>query len=459
MHMKQYAALLAGIMVVGTAFAQHIDLWESTLVARAGFDAAWTRTMPESGEEGWTALDPTRGERVLETRRWGLPGIPPYGRFSMLLRPARDFTVLMPFQDDAVFNGLRDPALFLAHVGQEWAVYLNGSLLRDEFVRSGSGYLERSLRDVIVPLDRRLLVPGQNLIAFHLRGDPSDDRTGFNMVGPYTIDSYAALVGRNHEYLDLMLIGIYTFFGLYHFLLFALRPREASNLYFGVSTLLLASYIAMRTTVAPSIIADTSILRRIEYVSLFMALPAVMAFLESVLHGRVLPFTFVTAAVTAAMSIAGQILRLEPFLYVWYFVALAAVIHYLIFTLGVALVRDFKLVSSGRKPGIAGLAGTMGTLAIKRDPGALAIGSGVLIFAVLLDSMAASTGGNVSWSKFAFLLFILTTASVLARGFAEVAARAEAQNDDLEREVETRTSALKTAATERVMRAASSSSQ
>ncbi len=447
--MKRNVALLALMMFFGTAYAQRVDLWKSTLVARTGFDEAWIRSMPDSGREAWTTLDPTRGERVLETRRWGLPGIPPYGRFSMLPKTGMEFTVLMPFQADAGFASLHNPAVFLPHVGQAWALYLNGTLLRDEFVSAGTGYIERSLRDVIVPLDGRLIVPGQNLLAFRLRGDPSDDRTGFNMVGPYAIDSYAVLARRNHEYLDLMLIGIYSFFGLYHVLLFVLRPKEKSTLYFGVSTLLLASYIAMRTTVAPGILADTSILRRIEYISLFMALPAVMAFLESLLHGRVSRFTFATAVVTGAMSLVGQILRLEPFLYVWYFVALAAVAHYIFFTLGSALARDFKVLASGRRRGIAGLPGTLGRLAVTRDPGRLAIGSGVLIFAVLLDSVAASTGGSVSWSKFAFLLFILTTASVLARGFAEVAARAEAQNEDLEKEVESRTAALKSAANER----------
>jgi phosphoserine phosphatase RsbU/P len=447
--MRQYAALFLCMVMTNTAFAQQVNLWESTILARSGFDEAWTRGLSVASPEAWTTLDPNRGERVLEARRWGLPGMPPYGRFSMLPMPPQEFTVLVPFQSDAVFSSLRDPALFLPHVGQSWAVYLNGTLLRDEFVRPGEKHLERSLRDVIVPLDRRLVIPGQNLIAFRLRGDPSDDRTGFNMVGSYTIESYAKLAGQNHEYLDLMLIGIYSFFGLYHILLFALRPKDKSNLYFGLSTLLLASYIAMRTTVAPELLQDTSILRRIEYVSLFMALPAVMAFLESVLHGRVSRFTYGTMAVTSAMSIVGNVLRLEPFLYIWYFVALAAVVHYFLFTLVKALARDFKVVSAGRKPGLAGLAGTIGRLAVSRDPGRLAIGSGVLVSAVFLDSVAASTGGSVSWSKFAFLLFILTTASVLARGFAEVTARAEAQNDDLEREVESRTAALRAASAER----------
>jgi len=451
--MKRLAVLFSSLLAASTAFAQFVDLGEASFYVRTGFEDAWTRVLPGSGDEAWTVVEPTRGQRSLEMRRLGLPGAPSGGMFSFIPAPAMEYTVVVPFEADLTLLNASDPALFLKQVGQQWAVYLNGVLLRSEFVRSGSGYLERSLRDVVVPLDKRRLERGTNILAFRLRGDPVDDRTGFNRTGPYVMDSYRSLAAANREYLDLMLIGVYAFFALYHSVLFALRPKDRGYLYFSGITLLLAVYMASLTNAAAVFVPDTSILRRIEYVSLFLCLPVMLAFLESLLGLKRSRFLVSLAAFSAAISVVGQFVRLEPLLNLWYVAAFAAIAYLPAFTFRQALVRDFRALRAEREaskdaPRPVEL---IAELLFHRDSGRIVAGAILASVAVIVDIIVVSTGsGSFFWSKYAFFLFILLLSAVLAAQFAKVSARAEAMNAGLEAEVEERTAELSAAASERL---------
>ncbi|HPE90241.1 MAG TPA: SpoIIE family protein phosphatase [Spirochaetales bacterium] len=438
--MKRYLVALLCALTALTANAQFVDLGESMFYVRVGFEDSWTRTLPRLDDGDWTILEPTRGERALIMRDLGLPGSPEGGVLSLFRREPLEYTVLVPFQADLTLLNSSDPALFLKHVGQEWAVYLNGVLLRNEFVSSGDGYEERSMVDVVVPLDKRRLTRGANLLAFRIRGDPVDDRTGFNQPGPYVIDSYRSLVSRNSEYIDLMLIGIYAFFALYHGVLYALRPKDKAYLYFSASALLMALYMWSRSAAATELVANTGLLRYIEYASLFMLLPAVVAFIRTVLDDRPFRMPAILAAASAALAAAGLFLRLEAMLYAWYLVAAVGSAY----ALGV-VVRKAAIKDESAGDGSARLVLSRGE--------AIWIIAGVLAFAAgaALDVwVVVSVGGNVVWSKYGFFLFSLTMSATLAGRFSKIAAAAEAMNADLEAEVASRTSELSAAAAERL---------
>ncbi len=438
--MKRYLVALVCAMTALAAHAQFVDLGESMLYVRVGFEDSWTRGLPRLDADGWTVLEPSGGKRALIMRDLGLPGSPEGGVLSLFRREPIEYTVLAPFQADLTLLNSSDPALFLKHVGQSWAVYLNGVLLRNEFVSYGEGYKERSLVDVVVPLDKRLLTRGSNLLAFRIRGDPVDDRTGFNQPGPYVIDSYRSLVSRNGEYVDLMLIGVYAFFALYHGVLFALRPKDRGYLYFSASALLMALYMWSRSAIATELVLDTALLRYVEYASLFMLLPAVVAFIRTVLDDRPFRMPAILAAASAVLALACLFLRLEAMLYAWYLVAAVGSVY----AFGV-VIRKAVLKDDGADSGLARLVLSRGE--------SVGIIAGVLAFAAAsaIDVwVVVSSGGNVVWSKYAFFLFSLTMSATLASRFTKVAARAEAMNADLEAEVASRTSELSAAAAERL---------
>ncbi len=450
--MKRSIIALAAALAAASANAQLVDLGDSMVFVRTGFDDSWTRRLPTVDDASWNLIASDPGKRSLEIRKLDLPGVPRGGWFSFLRKPAMEFTVLIPFQADLTLLNASDPALFLKHVGQRWAVYLNGVILRNEIVRSGSFTAERSLRDVVVPLDKRRLARGQNILAFRISGDPVDDRTGFNKTGPYIIDSYRSLASGNREYLDFMLIGVYAFFALYHGVLFALRPRDKGYLFFGVSALLFALHYFAMTNSATRLVADTALLRLVEYGSLFLALPAFIAFLESLLWKKRSKFVAGVGIFSLSLVAAGIFLRFEPLLYMWLAGTVVSIGYHVLFTFGRALVRDFRecrvapATAGGKRP----VAQALASLLWMDDSGRLAIGGALLSVAVAADAVAMLSGGSVIWTKYAFFGFVLLSSSLLAGQFAKVSAGVEAMNAGLEKEVEARTAALSEAASEKV---------
>jgi len=399
---------------------------------------------------------------ALEMRSLGLPGSPGGGAWSLFPREPLEYTLILPFQAGFDLLNAGDPALYLKHIGQQWAVYLNGTLIRNEFIRSRGAYLERSLRDVIVPIDKRHLVRGDNVLAFRLRGDPVDDRTGFNRAGPYGIGSYRVLSEGNREYLDLMLIGIFAFFALYHCALFAMRPRDTSNLFFGTSTLLVALYLWARSGTATSFLSNTAVLRRIEYSALFLTLPSIVAFLESILAARRSRVSRLLAAACAFMVALGFFLRLESLLYAWYALAIPGIVYVLVPVVGSALVAEYRsqraVGAGGNDQGTSEAKGErLGRLAalvrtvVLSAPGRVAIACLALGLAVVLDIwLVAAAGGSVSFTGFAFLVFVLLVATIPAKRFSAMRTEVEAMNLDLEAAVEARTASLAATAADRL---------
>ena len=458
--MKRFASIVLFIIAAGTVQAQLVDLGDKTTYVRVGFEDSWTRVMPRIDDSNWSIIAPRRGARTLQIRDLGLSGVQAGGMFSMLPEPAVDFTFIIPFQADLTLLNASDPALYLKHIGQEWAVYLNGVLLRSELVRAGSGsdYVERSLYDVVVPLDKRRLVRGENLLAFRIRGDPVDDETGFGRTGPYVIDSYRSLASVNREYLDLMLLGVYAFFALYHGVLFMMRPKDKGYLYFGISTLLVATFLASRTNIAPSIIIDTSLLQRIEYGALFLLLPALLAFIERLLQQKRSNFTVMLAIVSLALTLVSQFLRVEPILLVWYVLAIGSVLYAAVFSFAKAFRDEYRRLRSGDdgadgndRVAAQSVPSALRNLVFRSDSGRIFIGALIMSAALVFDILEAGVlRGPLFWSKYAFFVFILLTSSILAGQFAKVSARAEAMNVGLEAEVEARTAQLSRATSERV---------
>ena len=92
-------------------------------------------------------------------------------------------------------------------------------------------------------------------------------------------------------FLDIALIGIYVLFALYHFVLFARRPKQKAYLFYGLAALLFGSYLFVRSGTAASYVPDTAILDIIAYSGLFLVTPILLAFSETMLGMKVSAFT------------------------------------------------------------------------------------------------------------------------------------------------------------------------
>jgi serine phosphatase RsbU (regulator of sigma subunit) len=378
-------------------------------------------------------------------RELGLPDAPARSILSARKEAPRRYCVMIPFNaSPELLASTTGVGLFLAQIGQNWQVYLNGSLVRDETYTASDGSLrvERAVRGVLVELDTRYLKRGKNLLTLMVMGDPLDDRTGLFMGGPYLVDAYGALESRRGEGLKLMLIGIYFFFGLYHAVLFAFRPKAKAYLYYGLAAALLSTYLLCRTFIVYELLLDTRVIKGLERSALFLLVPAFMAFFDSVLGRRVSAFAKAYGAFFSLAAVLRFFFFDEAFLRLWQYTVALPILYVLVIDIGKPLVAAMRGGETG--PGGSGWGAAWRAVArtAKTDAAKLLLGALVVGAAVLLDIAGLNAGRATAYSDYAYLLLVFGTAATLAGQFVGAYNQSEALGADLARRVEARSGEL-----------------
>jgi len=185
------------------------------------------------------------------------------------------------------------PGLFIFGIGENWQIYLNGKLVRDEMHLDETGRIKerRTWYNVYFPMDRSLVLPGTNILSLRILGDPTYTGTGvFSQKAPVYFDDYKVIEGRQSFFLKLVLCGIFIFTGVYYLMLyFSIKKREEIfNLFFALFSILLFIYgsISQQEWVY-SLIPNSDITNRMEYGSLMLAAPMLGVFLESLVVRKV----------------------------------------------------------------------------------------------------------------------------------------------------------------------------
>jgi signal transduction histidine kinase/CheY-like chemotaxis protein len=296
-------ALLAFLTLAGfrerVTTPLHINIRAYPLYIKSGFDPA-DLTRPDFSLEGWKLIEPTAENQnsVVRIKNQGFKEIPHRNFFSPFKKKDQEFTVCIPFHlDDATYAFYADaepsrtslpiPGIYLAAIGENWEIFLNGTMVKEELHLDNEGQItsRRAWRGVHFPVARALFKKGTNILVFRIVGDPTNATTGFFYSSPYYIDEYTLLARQHGELLILALCAVYVFVGVYHLLLFLLLPREASNLWLSLFSICMGIYNLSRTTVGYYYIPDTEILRRIEFGICFVLPPIMSAFFEY-LHFR-----------------------------------------------------------------------------------------------------------------------------------------------------------------------------
>jgi len=421
--------------------AEPIDLSAHEAYVRNGFSLEWVFQAPLPGEAPWVEAPGSPGDRPLSMRDLGLPDAPAHGAFSLeRLKPSR-YTVMIPFDaDDELLASRTGVGLFLASVGQNWQIYLNGSLVRDEAFTSGDGTMrvERSVRGALVELDARYLRRGRNQLSIMIAGDPRNAATGLSAGGPYLIDAYGTLESTRREGLKLMLIGIYFFFGLYHAILFASRPKARSYLYFAIAAGLLAVYLFCRTYIVYDVILDTRVIAGLEYASLFLLAPAILAFFDAERGRPVSVFAKAYAAVFGLAAVVRLFAWSDELLSLWQYTIALPALYALAFDV-VKPTADALRAGSG-----AGRRGLPARLAAAIAGGGAVkplLAIAVVGLAALLDALAGSAG-TVSFMDYGYLLLVFGIGATLAGQFVSAHNDSEALGADLARRVAARSREL-----------------
>lgn len=179
-------------------------------------------------------------------------------------------------------------ALYLPVIGENWEVFLNGVSVKREIYPSDRQNLDkhRTQKGVVIDLPPANVLTGRNTLVFHIRGTASpvsfysNDYSGFYMNQGYEVDTAENFRARHSELLSFMLYSVYFFFGIYHIVLFFSNRQEKYNLWFGLFSISLSFYSVLISSSIFDIFpeADTSILKKAEFISLFLLLPSITHF-------------------------------------------------------------------------------------------------------------------------------------------------------------------------------------
>ncbi|MDR0669232.1 MAG: hypothetical protein LBF95_04045 [Treponema sp.] len=317
------AVVLGGIVFlillrprVPEAGPARINLRDYPLYAKRGFNredinrnpslSSWDAEM-EAGEEKPALI------KNLIAREQRRPFLSPAGGRE------EEFTFLIAFTMDAArFEQIMEnlsifPGLFLAAIGDNWEIYLNGRPVASQVFLDESGRITRhqSRRGVVLPLDRELFREGENYLGLRIIGSPLNSFTGFFYVSPYYIDDYRIASVQSVDQGTLICSTVYVFVGLYYLLLFYMRRKIRYNLYYSLFSIAVAIYFLCRNPLIYGIIGDSNTTFRLEFISLYGLSFLLGAFLEELSNNRLPLGLKVYGFFCAALSLGSCVFSME----------------------------------------------------------------------------------------------------------------------------------------------------
>ncbi|TAL39032.1 MAG: hypothetical protein EPN93_02860 [Spirochaetes bacterium] len=444
-------ALCLAAIGVAVAFppavsAAIVDLTAETMYARTGFSPRWTTRLPDKTDKAWIAVPPSdNGMRPIQVKSLNLPDIPARTIFSLHDYKPEQFTFVTRFAlDSSHLEKGKALGLLLAHISDNWEIYVNGVMLRSEMHIDGEGGIDRhkSSRHVLVHLDPRIIKAGENVLAFRVTGDPTFTDTGFLHTKPYVIDEYETLAAQISETIPIAFIVLYGFLGLYYLFLFSNRKGEAFNLYYGLFCVMLFIYLFMRTHTVESVLTDSNTIFRLELTSLFTLVPLIGLFFDDILERSISLFNVIYGGFCAFLILIVVFPTTQAFavdvLRVWQITSIIPIAYYSVFRIGrkffmnLGIMHKKSIRIGARYPRLDALRATMWhTIA-----GNLIIGVLVLASTTIFDIIDATLlNMDLVLTRYGFFMFVIGTALILSNKFIGLQVKNEKLNLSLKQKI------------------------
>jgi len=264
----------------------YIDLQKFPLYVKVDFRPS-DAVSPDLQDGSWQVREQWYGAVI---RRLDLPGMPDRIFLSPRGRPEKEWTFAVPFTMDAYLSDNEAPiipCLYLATIGINWEIYLNGTLLKKEMHLANGHITEQHYeRDVIVPINNNLLQKGKNILVFRIVGDPTDYTTGFTYKSPYYLADYDFITRKHNEIAKIIIISILAVLGIYHFLLFAIFRENRYSLACGFFTIEMSLYYLWRTHWINQIIPNSAVVLKLEYFTVYFIILALMIYTDNLCNGH-----------------------------------------------------------------------------------------------------------------------------------------------------------------------------
>jgi DNA-binding CsgD family transcriptional regulator len=318
----------------------YIDLQKFPLYIKAGFSQSDIAS-PNLQDVSWHIKEQWPGAVI---RRLGLPEMPKRAFLSPRGRPPKEWTFALPFTMDA--DTQLFPCLYLASIGVNWEIYLNGILIKKEmYLVNGRIMEEHSERDIIVPINNSLLQKDKNILVFRIVGDPTDYTTGFIYKVPYYISDFNYVMRRHSEIDQIIIISILSILGIYHFLFFAIFRENRYNITCGFFSLGMGLYYLWRTHLIYQLIHNTAVVVRLEFFTVYFMILALMAYTDKLCNMRYSIVTKVYGIFCTILAVS-QIFFSRSYgsetLIVWQLVSIPAMIWILVYNVVFPIIRELK---------------------------------------------------------------------------------------------------------------------
>jgi signal transduction histidine kinase/CheY-like chemotaxis protein len=439
----------------GGATPLYINLMEQDAWAAVGFDINSIKRIP-GPELQFKKFAPGVPRKIINAE---LPGLPRRYLFSPLGKAPMEFTILIPFEVRASFKAYLDgsgeilPGIFLACIGDNWEIYLNGTRIRQEMHLEGEkakGSLRirsgRTYRDVFFPVDKGLFREGENILGFRIIGDPAYGGTGLFYASPYYIEEYTVIENQQIDTLTIVLCGIYIFMALYHFLLYLNLKQESYNLYYAMFSFFLGLYTLTRCRVVYQIIADSNIAIRLEYISLFMLPLTAGIFVEILQKKQVVLPTKIYSAFCVLLSVT-QIFFCSQYgdevMILWNVFLIPFILYVFFYILLFRFIKARREELGENHKSVAALLKASGRAIVETPVGNIMIGVAVVFISGIYDSIDVMFfHTSVMLSRYGFFVFTVGTSFALSGRFSQFYHRLGLINANLEITVHERTREL-----------------
>jgi signal transduction histidine kinase len=429
-----------------------IDLGDCPVYMKRGFFAAGLNGKPEG--VSWDAVRPAGDRSPIRVVNF-MPAAEKRPFLSPFRSRDEEFTCLFPFtidkermdlfrQNPPVF-----PGLYLAGIGDNWEVYLNGTLVQSQMDLDGDGQIRRhhTWRGIALPLDRTLFREGENYLGFRIAGPASYNDTGLFYASPYFIDDYRIVESRAADRAMLICSAIYVFMGLYHLLLFFMRRQERYNLYYALFSTAVSIYFLCRNPLIHIMFVNSGISIRIEYISLYWIVFLLGAFFEEMNFRRITIPTRIYGLFYLFLTVTSCVFSIEyadDALAVWQISSPAVFVYIACYDVIYVFRRQVGKIQKELYGGAKGsFFKALTHNLLKTSQGNILV---ILIVLALtaaydvLDAMIFHQG--IIFTRYSFFLFNVCSAFVLARQMASSYNQANLLNEILEAKVKERTAAL-----------------
>jgi signal transduction histidine kinase len=280
--------------------AVYVDLMASPAYMKSGFEPAYASLDDPEITDWEEELPVNHGRALITSGLMGSGGEPNYNFLYPGRRRIEEYTLLIPFEiEKGKIAPLYDnnnpvsPGLYLAGIGENWEIYLNGNVIARQLHVNARGDITsfRSKRGVSIPFDRRFLKEGKNFLVMRILGAPDSEHAGLFYTSPYYIGDFTRMANRGESLQTIALCAVYIFLGGYHTLLYFLRRTERSNLLYGLFSCIAAVYSFTRCPAVYHVLPDTADTQRLEFGALYLLVFSMAAFLETMNFDRISPAT------------------------------------------------------------------------------------------------------------------------------------------------------------------------